>query len=250
MALSSSLHLNLKNLRFFFFFKGTTSEDTENSSEREKRFNWRLPHFPRVKTRGRRDGGRKEEGVMWHCSPGVATVQKEADLQRRWPLTSKAAERVLGGPSTTQSITSQSLLVSRTVRGHRSLDEWTNPQTFLSWKLLFFGQGWRGGFSKKNPWSSLSKLNLMSGIWSSALKLSTVKKTLYAHKARSANNGWIPTTRSSGCIFALYWFSLKKRQNIVKSIKLFAFSHFHTISSPLGSESCWISCLFGWKKKH
>lgn len=49
-----------------------------------------------LKGKKKKDGGR-----MWHRTPGAATVQKEADLQKRWPLTSKAAERVLGRPSTT-----------------------------------------------------------------------------------------------------------------------------------------------------
>lgn len=88
------------------------------------------PIFPGWRPEGGVLSGRGERGGMWHRSPGVATVQKEADLQRRRPLTSKASERVFSGPSTTQSITSQSPLVSRTVRGHQSRAT-TQPPTFL-----------------------------------------------------------------------------------------------------------------------
>lgn len=90
------------------------------------------PIFPGWRQEGGRTGDKKKKGVMWHYSHGVATVQKEADLQKRWPLTSKAAERVLGGSSTTQSITSQSLVVSRTVGGHHSRTSGPTPKHSLA----------------------------------------------------------------------------------------------------------------------
>lgn len=150
---------------------------------------------------------------MWHCSPGVATVQKEADLQRRWPLTSKAAERVLGGPSTTQSITSQSLLVSRTVRGHRSLDEWTHPQTFLCRKLLFFWS--RVGGLRNKSWAGqdLPVKKLLNPILFAQIKLQSRNLVTIIYNIvrpqRAGRRGW---TSSSSWI--LVWFYLLRDQKV------------------------------------
>lgn len=112
------------------------------------------PIFPGWRQEGGGTGGRKEKGVMWHYSLGVATVQKEADLQKRWPLTSKAAERVLGGSSTTQSITSQSLVVSRTVGGHHSRTSRPTPKH--SFAGYFFWPWVRGVQKLKLNWSRFS----------------------------------------------------------------------------------------------